>query len=143
LEGIEVLWWLKAELPILRLIQSEQYLNYILLFSIDWLDRPDEMSFHLLVGTPFCLHWQLMGVLPLAKKDNTSSACHVRIFLNFAPGNPPGVRKNPGQKGKAPTARLEHADSVTLSNLPSDPRLLSTRLRTWSQWEETGLGSHR
>ena len=45
------------------------------------------MSFDFLLGTPFRPYEQLMGVLPLASKDNIPSAYHVRIlfYIHFRP----------------------------------------------------------
>jgi 5'-3' exoribonuclease 1 len=38
------------------------------------------MSFDFPLGTPFHPYEQLMGVLPLASKDQIPSAYHVRIY---------------------------------------------------------------
>ena len=40
----------------------------------------DQMTFHFPLGTPFRPYEQLMGVLPLASRDNIPSAYHVRII---------------------------------------------------------------
>jgi 5'-3' exonuclease len=48
--------------------------------SID-LEDSDTISFYFPLGTPFSPYEQLMGVFPLASKNNIPSAYHVHIFL--------------------------------------------------------------
>lgn len=53
--------------------------SFSLTLSID-LKNVDKMSFYFPLGTPFRPYEQLMGVLPLASRDQIPSAYHVRIF---------------------------------------------------------------
>jgi hypothetical protein len=57
---------------------------YITILNTDAIHRPDDkMSFSFPLGTPFRPYELLMGVLPLASKDNIPSAYHVRIFFHI------------------------------------------------------------
>jgi len=50
-----------------------------IIWSTD-LKNIDKMTFNFPLGTPFHPYEQLMGVLPLASKDQIPSAYHVRIY---------------------------------------------------------------
>jgi len=62
------------------------FYNYHYAPRISDLKDVDNMSFYFPLGTPFRPYEQLMGVLPLASRDNIPSAYHMRIFfIRFRP----------------------------------------------------------
>jgi len=65
---------------------SGAFLLVSLFYILTWLSGlrdVDKMSFDFPLSTLFCPYEQLMGVLPLASKDQILSASHVRKFHVF------------------------------------------------------------